>query len=202
MSSHLSTDRRVPRQERSERRVAQILDAAAAVFAEVGYEAATMTAIAQRAQASSGAAYQYFPNKEALVRALRKSYGDAITALWSDLEMRAPQLSIKQIAHCFIDTMVDFVEARPAYFVVLDAPVQYQRDPEARYRLRSHLAEIFRARKPGLTTARAYRIANVALQIVKSMNPLYAPADGEERAGLVTEYKVALTAYLETQLGQ
>jgi len=66
--------RRIPVQDRSERRVADFLEQAAAVIAEVGYEATTMTEIASRAGASIGAVYQYFPNKEAITAALRAQY--------------------------------------------------------------------------------------------------------------------------------
>ena len=37
----------------------------------------------------------------------------------------------------------------------------------------------------------ALRVANVAIQIVKSMNPLYADAKHNERLELVSEYKLA-----------
>ena len=62
--------RRVPVQDRSERRVASLLSHAEAVLAKVGYEATTMTEIAARAKASIGSVYQYFPNKEAITAAL------------------------------------------------------------------------------------------------------------------------------------
>src|SRR5258708_1679366 len=75
-----STQRRVAQRPRGERRVAELLEAAAQEIAEVGYEAATMKAISQRAGASIGAVYQYFPNKEAVVRALRTLYGEEIAA--------------------------------------------------------------------------------------------------------------------------
>ena len=55
--------RRIPIQERGEQRVTELLEAAAAIFAEVGYEAATMRDIAGRAGASIGSLYQFFPNK-------------------------------------------------------------------------------------------------------------------------------------------
>ena len=62
--------RREPRQARARQRVNIILDAAAAEFAAVGYEAATTNAIARRAGTSIGSLYQFFPNKEAVLEAL------------------------------------------------------------------------------------------------------------------------------------
>jgi len=48
----MSVNRRIPQQERGERRVAELLEAAAFELAEVGYYAATMKAIAKRTGAS------------------------------------------------------------------------------------------------------------------------------------------------------
>src|ERR1700744_6323015 len=124
MSSDLSTGRRIPQQERGERRVAELLQAAASVFAEVGYEAATMTEIAERAGASIGAVYQYFPNKEAVVQALRNQYGNEMREHWTNLAESTEGTSAKHIPHRFVDVMVGFVEEHPAYFAVLDAPVK------------------------------------------------------------------------------
>jgi AcrR family transcriptional regulator len=201
-TNDLSPNRRVPQQQRAERRVAQLLDSAAAVLAETGYDAATMTAIAERAGASIGAVYQYFPNKEAIVLALRSQYGNEMETRWMDVEEFTQGMSVQQIAHRFVDVMVGFVEEHPAYFPVLDAPVKYQRDQEARNRLRQRLANVFRSRKPSLSPESAFRIANVSLQIIKSMNPLYREvhANLEERQELVHEYKHILTAYLESRL--
>ena len=77
MSSHCQVPtkkraptRRVPTQERSKKRVEAILDAGATIFAEVGFEAATTEAIAERAGTSIGSVYQFFPNKLALFEAV------------------------------------------------------------------------------------------------------------------------------------
>lgn len=55
---------------RSAERPAEIADAAASVFAERGFAAARMSEIAARAGVSKAALYRYFPNKDALFRAL------------------------------------------------------------------------------------------------------------------------------------
>jgi AcrR family transcriptional regulator len=201
MPSLMSTSRRIPQQERGERRVAQLLDAAADVIAEDGYEAATMTKIAERAGASIGAVYQYFLNKEAVVRALRAQFGDEMDARWTILEKASAELSVKQFVEHLVDVMVQFIEEHPAYIPLLDAPLRYKRDQQARDRLRGRFATFFRSRRPSLTPEQAFRVANVSIQIVKSMNWLYADAKPQERPELVSEYKLALTAYLEAHLG-
>src|SRR6185369_480768 len=59
-----------PRQARSRETLARLLDAAQAVLAEGGLEAATVPAIAKRAGLSVGAVYRRFPDKDALLRAV------------------------------------------------------------------------------------------------------------------------------------
>ncbi|HEX8243985.1 MAG TPA: helix-turn-helix domain-containing protein [Longimicrobium sp.] len=60
----------VPRQARSRETLTRLLDAAEAVLAEGGLEAATVPAIAHRAGLSVGAVYRRFPDKDALLRAV------------------------------------------------------------------------------------------------------------------------------------
>ena len=192
--------RRVPQQDRGERRVAEVLEAAAAVIAEVGYETATMTEMAERAGASIGALYQYFPNKEAIARALRQQFGDEMEARWAPLTDQGSKLSIKQIVDRIFDVMIDFMENRPAYIPLMSVPKNYKRDPAARSRLRELFAALFREKRPELTQEAAFRIATVTVQVVKGMNPLYADAKPAEREEIVREFKLLLTSYLSSRL--
>lgn len=179
----------------------QVLETAAVVLAELGYEAATMTEVAKRAGASIGTIYQYFPNKEALVQALRNQYAAEMVHRWEQVEEATKAMSVEQMAHHIVELTACFVNEHPAYYAVVDAPVKYQRSPQARQRLREGIAKVFRNRKRGLSPETAFRMANVALQIVKSMHALYADANPQERQALVKEYKRAVAAYLESRLG-
>jgi AcrR family transcriptional regulator len=62
--------RKRPRQQRATATVAAILEAAACILETQGFDAYTTNAIAERAGASIGSLYQYFPNKTALTQAL------------------------------------------------------------------------------------------------------------------------------------
>jgi len=200
LSDMSKAKRRVPQQDRGERRVAEVLEAAAAVIAEVGYETATMTEMAERAGASIGALYQYFPNKEAIARALRQQFGDEMEARWAPLTDQGSKLSIKQIVDRIFDVMIDFMENRPAYIPLMSVPKNYKRDPGARSRLRELFADLFREKRPELTQEAAFRIASVTVQVVKGMNPLYADAKPAEREEIVREFKLLLTSYLSSRL--
>jgi len=62
-----SAARRAPMQERSRQTVTRILDAAAEIADELGVEAATTRAIADRAGVSYPSLYRFFPDREAIL---------------------------------------------------------------------------------------------------------------------------------------
>jgi AcrR family transcriptional regulator len=92
-----------PQQERSTRRLAGILDAAAELFVEVGYEAATVTAIAERSGSSIGALYNYFPDKQSIAFTLVNQYSQEIEAHWKPLMEQAETLTHAEFADQFIE---------------------------------------------------------------------------------------------------
>jgi len=61
---------RPPQQERSQRTLERLLDAAEAIILEEGVDAANVAAVAKRAKSSVGAFYARFQDKETLVRAV------------------------------------------------------------------------------------------------------------------------------------
>lgn len=62
--------RNLPQQERSRRRYAAIVDTAAELFATNGFDATTMEAIAAASGSAIGSVYRFFPNKQAVFRAV------------------------------------------------------------------------------------------------------------------------------------
>src|SRR5258706_7998022 len=133
MSSDIARSaRRVPQQERAARRVDALLEAAGAVIVERGFEAATMTEIAARAGASIGAVYQYFPNKDALVLALRTRYGDEMDARWSALSAASEGMSVPELVDGLFGMMVEFMATHPAYIPLLSVSLNFRRDAAVR----------------------------------------------------------------------
>ena len=197
----LKAKRRVPQQDRGERRVAEVLEAAAGIIAERGYDGATMTEIAERAGSSIGALYQYFPNKEAIARALRHRCAEEMKALWAPLASEGAGLSMEELVDRMLGVLIDFMKKRPELIPLMNAPVKYERDPASRIQLRELFAALFRGKRPDLTAAEAFRVANVALQVVKGLRPLYAEAHTEEeREAIALEFKLLLTSYLGARL--
>jgi len=93
--------RRIPIQERGEKRVAGLLQAAASIFAEVGFEAATMRDIAERAGASIGSLYQFFPNKDVVARAVKTQYCQELKELWASLVAVSAKTTMSQLVNQF-----------------------------------------------------------------------------------------------------
>src|SRR5262249_34592997 len=89
---------RLPKQERGSLRVSALLQAAEAAIGEQGYEAATMTAIADRAGAAIGSLYQFFPTKEALAETLRSKLNDDLCNALLEVEGEAPELAPAELA--------------------------------------------------------------------------------------------------------
>ena len=194
--------RRIPRQERGERRVAQLLDAAAAVIAATGYEAATMCAIAERAGAPIGSLYQFFPNKTAITHALRRKFGSDYEDLLIALEEEASGLSLQRLVERLLRMSVRFVHDHPAFPALLDAPASTRSPASLRNTVRMRLARCLSAVRPGIEKKKALRLATVTLQMIRGLNQLYGEVSAAEWKRIVEEYTVAVSAYLATQTGR
>lgn len=89
-----SEPRKRPRQARSQATVERILDEAARLFDEVGYQEVTTNHVAEAAAVSVGSLYQYFPNKDALLVGLAERHLEEATprlaALADELRREEP----------------------------------------------------------------------------------------------------------------
>jgi AcrR family transcriptional regulator len=195
-----SASRRVPVQNRSERRVASFLFHAEAVIGQVGYEAATMTAIAARAGASIGSLYQYFPNKETITVAVFRRYVSELVVRWTAWSTEADQLDADALGAQIIEQFFEFAVEQPAFFPILSAPVDLRKDPAARHRLREQFAALFRKKNPALSKPEAFQVAAATLQIVKGLIDLCGEARPRDRGRIVSEHKLLLSAYLARRL--
>ncbi len=197
-----STSVRVaPQQERSSRRLTGFLHAAAQLFAEAGYEATTMTAIAERSASSIGALYNYFPDKQAIALTLLAQYAQEMEQQWKPLIEQAESLNHREFASLFVERIIEIVELRPAYLRLLAAPIRLRRDPAARKALRANIAKAFQAKNPSLSDEQAVLAANVALELVRGLKKLYAEAGEKGKSLVVAEFTKALTLYLGSVLG-
>jgi len=82
--------RRQPAQKRSKERVDTILRSARALLEEAGLRGLSTTSIAQRAGVPVGSIYQYFPHRNAILRALFVEYLGRIQDVLHDWEQNGP----------------------------------------------------------------------------------------------------------------
>jgi AcrR family transcriptional regulator len=196
--------RPVRRQARGERRIAEILDAALELFAEVGYEAASTNRIAARAGISPGSLYQFFANKEAIAEALSARIAERMGAAHAAAFDRADvaDLPLDDLLDRILDPLIAFSLANPGAKALLagpDAPAPLAAATRPlQDALLGRVAAVIGARAPGLPEVERNRAALVAMQIVRAMTGAITAAAGAERAALVGELKRVLNAYLAT----
>jgi AcrR family transcriptional regulator len=159
-----------PRRDVGRQRVAELLQAAAAVIEERGFEAATMAEIAARADAKIGSLYRFFPNKDAVGEALMRRYVEALQAEYNAIHAHAADATPKELADILIDLIVTLRPQARALTALLDSRID---GTEVRQQLR---AQTLAAIKTALTTCapdlddkEAKDVAAVVLSNMKTM---------------------------------
>ena len=196
MSTETYLTAREPKRERGKQRVAALLDAGATVFAEKGYDGATMTEIAERAGAAIGSLYQFFPSKEALAEALFDRFAERWAASFARVEELAPGRSARELADLFIDHKLGQRTDRDAAIALSSAVagVVERRKPLGDA-LRGRIASILRVENPALGQDEAAAAAVIVNQVMK-MIPALAAGEDEGAAALIGEARKLLALYI------
>jgi AcrR family transcriptional regulator len=188
---------KAPKRARGMQRVAELLDAGAVLFAEQGYDATTMTQIAQRAGASIGSLYQFFPSKEVLAEALFGRYVERVASLLEDLVKRAPGLSPARLADLLVDLILDLRSDRDAAVALSSAVAGIvERRKPLRSATRRHIAAILRAANPTLREKAAGEAAALIGHVLKIV-PTLAKEEEDSDQALVAQARKMLAAYIE-----
>jgi AcrR family transcriptional regulator len=193
------------RQARGKQRIKQILEAAAEVFAERGYEAATTNAIAGAAGISPGSLYQFFGNKDEIVRALAERYATELAAAHADaFDGDATSLLTTDLVERVLTPLVRFNREHRAFktlFARTDMPSALT---EATAPLHAAMCERIVAalahRAPEATPEQLRRTATVAIQLTKALMPLIASTEPEESAWYDRHLRRLLVAHLDLAL--
>lgn len=125
MARHETT--REPRQERSQKRVAQILDAARAIIESKGAATMKMSEIAEVAGVSSGSIYQYFSNKSDIIAALVASILNEKNQLYRDFFAERP-ISLVHLSHVMMSMLECYFKLHMHDPVVRDIWAGYRAD--------------------------------------------------------------------------
>jgi AcrR family transcriptional regulator len=202
-SKRKAAERRVPTQERSKARLERILDAADAVFAEVGYAAATTEEIAARAETSIGSVYQFFPNKKALFAALRTRYLVRARDLFEDL--LTPQAIARpwpELLDDIVDAFWKFHSELPGFRAVWVHQSSITAEMvEAGDRMNQVIAgraaEVMAVVAPQIPAARRIDVASALVEMISALLLVAVRRSAGDAAKLVAETKVMARAYLE-----
>ncbi|MFD1535927.1 TetR/AcrR family transcriptional regulator [Nonomuraea guangzhouensis] len=194
-------ERTVRRQARGLKRMAEILDAAEAVIAEIGYPAMTTNQVAAQAGLSPGSLYQFFRNKEEILDGLVSRYTDERAVFWTErLSAVTPDLPLETLVGQVVDQSVAFKAHSPAYWAVMHGSATGDTLAGAADRLQEAVGEQVAAmllrRAPDLDPARARLMAAMAVAMVSAVMALISTAEPTRAAQLIEELKVALVRYL------
>jgi AcrR family transcriptional regulator len=189
------------RQARGQRRMVQLLDAAAVVFAEAGYAKATTNAIAKQAGVSPGTLYQFFANKEALAEALAERYRSELAAAHAKaFDPGAAHLPLPELVDRMIRPMVEVNLANPGFKALFgsgDLPEKLTAPPRALQRaVIGRVAEVLAARYPDLPPERLETTAAVATQIFAALLGTVVSTPEAQRERWIAELNQALVGYL------
>ena len=201
--------RRTPTQRRSQERLARIAQAAGELCAEVGADAVTMEAIAQRAGTSVGSLYQFHPNRDALLQAVAERWVADLQRLLDEEEApddAAGALPLPALVDAVLAPFERFHRTHPGYFAVLFAPAGSAALATVRGRLRERLVArveaLLRGRAPRLGAARRRRVARTAVEAARALLQYVETAlPATERRPMRAELRAMLVSYLERELG-
>jgi AcrR family transcriptional regulator len=198
MSIDTHSAARAPKRERGKQRVAALLDAGAALFAERGYHATTMTAIAERAGAAIGSLYQFFPSKEALAEALFDRFAERAAASFARVEERAAGSSPAELADLMIGHKLGLRSDREAAEAALSSAIAgiVERRKPLGDTVRARIAVLLRSMNPSLTKDEA-TAASVMIGQILRMVPALAADEEESGLPLVDEARTLLALYIE-----
>lgn len=199
--------RRQPQQQRGKERVEKILDAAAAVFDEVGYEAATTHLIAAKAGTAIGSLYQFFPDKAAIFNAMELRHAERVKEMWAktntpEIVQLPLRLMIRAVAQAVAELFVQPV-SRVVFVQFFVSPQIFQSiDESMTQEAINFMASLLKQRNPALSDAQTHLLAEVC---VHSSNAVMLAAlrssDPQHNQQLVQQIEDLLVSYLEPHVG-
>lgn len=189
-----------PLRDAGHRRVAALLDAAAQVIEERGFEPATMSEIAARADARIGSLYRFFPNKDAVADALVERYAALLASEFAVIQAFAADAAPEALADILSDLLVTLRPRTRALVALLDARGDWT---EIRRRFRRETMAGVKAAllacDPGLGDAVAADAAAVLLNTMKAMAGMVL-GDAPTAPGAPDELRMMNRLYLRSRL--
>jgi transposase-like protein/AcrR family transcriptional regulator len=198
--------RRQPKQQRSQQRVERILDAAALVFDEVGYEAATTHAIAARAEIPIGSLYQFFPDKLAVFHALELRHIQRVHAFWDKLSqpeiVQLPfEKFIRNVGAAWRE-LFEHPTSRIVFVQYFTCPAIFQSiDENFTQEAIDFLAKLLQKRNPALGSQQSHLVAEITTHASNTLLLLALRSEETHRQQIFAEIEALQIAYLRPHVG-
>lgn len=200
-STLAASEVKAPSRARGHARVASLLEAASAEFAEKGYEATTMTAIAARAKSSIGSLYQFFPTKEQIAGTLIEHYVTEIEAAFERLREEVSSLDVSTVAGTLTTLFATFRKRHPAFVTLADVhDVVLPGVNGVRERLRKGIASVLAALAPELSAKETLFRAVIVQHLMKAAVTLSHDASVSDRNAAILEFQRVMQHYLEDMM--
>nr|WP_179580507.1 TetR/AcrR family transcriptional regulator [Leifsonia psychrotolerans] len=107
-----------PIQQRSAARLSALLDAAAEIVDEVGFDRITTAMVAERAGASIGTVYRYYPDRVAVLNALRARAEERFRQrVVLELDISEPETWWDAV-DCAVSAVIDLYRSEPGFRIV------------------------------------------------------------------------------------
>jgi AcrR family transcriptional regulator len=189
--------RRIPRQQRGQKRVNAILEAGSALIAEEGLEAVTTNAIAERAGTSIGSLYQFFPNKDSIIEAIAQAVAEELHAERLLLPYPpTPVLAVRQ----HLDWLSQFLGRHPTLLPLLQMGYHTAHHQLIEGHIHAELArqyvDIVLHYFPQRDREITQRQAAIAVRSIAAIFNYAARQDIDGKTQIVTELKTMLVRYL------
>jgi len=206
-SSLSSSLRRQPKQLRGEKRVEKILQAAAAVFDEMGYEAATTHQIAAKAGTAIGSLYQFFPDKAAIFKAMELRHVEQVKAMWAQVNTAdIIHLPLSEMIHVLVTSVSELFEQTVSRVVFvrffMSRGIFQSIDDSLTQEAIEFTANLLRYRNPDLDEGQTSLLAEVCVHSSNGviLAALRSPSP-EHRQQLGQQIEDLLVSYLEPFVG-
>ncbi len=204
MSSTPLQRRREPSQARGRERVRALLRATGELLEEVGYDAITTKAIAERADTSIGSFYQFFPNRDAAVAHLVDSYRAQIRKYLHSAVRQQFKDTRKGITADWVGSVVDGLSALYASFPgfagiwsggVHDGPLRPHAE-QLRAELLGSLEVLLGEAFPGVDPERRHRCLLMVVETAKAVLSRCGTAAPDHADMMREELKHMLALYM------
>lgn len=192
-----------PQRSNGRARVALILEAAADVIRERGYESTTMSEIALRSGTKIGSLYRFFPTKELVGDALIEDYAQSSEVQWQAIIAAAPGATPERLADLLLDAYIDArrKHSARALLALLEGRADgSRRREEFRHRNLERIGEALKANAPHLRAPTLRKMAVVMLYHMRAMMAMTFDPNAPNAPGAPEELRISVRSWLAARL--